>query len=66
MTIHILQHGIPLCRFTFGLPCDWPKDDEWVRKGDKRADCKRCIEEHEYQEEHRSSTLPAYNGLKEE
>jgi len=42
MTIHILRHGLPLCRFNVGLPANWPEGHYWV---DKPADanCKDCI-----------------------
>lgn len=41
--VHILSHGVPLCRFTRALPCDWPEGHQWVREGDKSATCQACL-----------------------
>jgi disulfide bond formation protein DsbB len=30
VTVHILHHGLPLCRFTDAMPNVWPPGHRWV------------------------------------
>ena len=41
--VHVLHHGLPLCRFTPLAPSEWPKGHKWVGL-DERTDatCPRC------------------------
>lgn len=42
--IHILRHGLPLCRFTERVPKDWPEGHTWVDETQvETATCAPCI-----------------------
>jgi hypothetical protein len=44
MIVHILHHGLPLCRFSDKPPCDWPDGHRWVGKDERMdATCAGCI-----------------------
>lgn len=43
--VHILHHGLPLCRFSTAVPRDWPEGHRWTgldAAGD--ATCRECCE----------------------
>lgn len=45
-TVHILRAGLPLCRFTFDVPRDWPEGHGWTHEWDKaNANCGGCVSE---------------------
>lgn len=42
--VHILQYGLPLCRFTPELPEGWPQGHRWVGLDERNlATCPTCI-----------------------
>lgn len=42
--VHILHYGMPRCKFSSALPCDWPEGHLWVGFDDVRqATCQACI-----------------------
>ncbi len=42
-TVHILDAGLPLCRFSRGVPAEWPAPHLWVRLEEaNKANCVRC------------------------
>lgn len=49
MTVHLLWHGMPLCRFNPGLAGNWPAGHKWVGLNDKEnrdaVDCLACASE---------------------
>lgn len=52
VAVHVLHHGLPLCRFTAKVPAEWPERHKWV--GMNESDdancpiCQRIIFEGEY------------------
>src|SRR5215831_6842276 len=34
--VHILQYGLPLCRFTSKVPYEWPEGHKWVGLGETK------------------------------
>lgn len=41
--VHILDQGLPLCRFTTALPGDWPGDHKWTGLDESEvATCAKC------------------------
>jgi len=49
-TVHILHHGLPLCRFTVDLPEDWPAGHSWTDLSRAReSNCRGCQTRHEGQ-----------------
>jgi hypothetical protein len=56
MIFHILHYGLPLCRFSTALPCDWPEGHRWVGINKKEdATCPEC----QITAELRADELPA-------
>jgi hypothetical protein len=42
--VHILNHGLPLCRFTRDMPLHWPPGHKWVGDEERsEATCAGCI-----------------------
>lgn len=41
--VHILRHGLPLCRFVLTMPVEWPRNHKWVGiEEEADATCERC------------------------
>jgi hypothetical protein len=41
--IHILVRGLPICNFSYELPCNWPIGHKWVRAEEyNEATCPSC------------------------
>lgn len=44
ITVHVLHHGLPLCRFSTGAPVFWPDGHRWVGLDDPDpVTCTQCI-----------------------
>jgi hypothetical protein len=44
VTVHILHHGLPLCRFSTALPRDWPEGHKWTGLDEiEDARCGACM-----------------------
>ena len=43
-TVHALQAGSPLCRFSDDVPASWPAGALWVEAGDPGVTCEACLE----------------------
>lgn len=42
--VHILDRGLPLCRFTTDVPGEWPDGHQWVGLDDTEpATCVACL-----------------------
>lgn len=43
--VHVLEHGLPLCRFTSKVPAEWPEGHAWVERGgwSLYATCEDCL-----------------------
>ena len=44
--VHVLWHGLPLCKFSREMPRFWPEGHRWVHPwdADKLATCRQCME----------------------
>lgn len=49
-TLHILLHGLPLCRFSTAVPAQWPNGHIWVRTR-QEATCDACKREYDARHE---------------
>lgn len=47
ITIHILRHGLPFCRFSNEIPAKWPTGHVWtsVRAESSCEGCRRAYDE---------------------
>lgn len=43
--VHVLYHGLPLCRFSELVPGEWPEGHRWISITEHQfATCQTCIE----------------------